>query len=84
MIPIGLGIVWAGYTLGVWGYCLIRGYDVPFTALFHTTWPGGSTAGKAKAPAAPAGSSSPASGNPTAPGTAAQPPLLSPGGKEPL
>jgi hypothetical protein len=28
MPAIGFGIVWAGYTLGLWGYCLIRGYDV--------------------------------------------------------
>ena len=35
-----MGIVWAGYTVGIWGYCLVRGYNVPFTMLFKTTWPG--------------------------------------------
>lgn len=46
MIPIGLGMVWAGYTIGIWGYCLVRGYDVPFMKLFSGTWPG--AAAKAK------------------------------------
>lgn len=41
MIPIGLALGWAGYAVGIWGYCLIRGYDVTFTDIFKTTWPGG-------------------------------------------
>ena len=40
-MAVALGICWAGYTLGIWGYCLVRGYDVPFTGLFSSTWPGG-------------------------------------------
>lgn len=40
MIAIGYGIFWAGYTLGIWGYCLVNSYDVPFTSLFALTWPG--------------------------------------------
>lgn len=28
MPAIGMGLVWGGWTLGLWGYCLIRGYDV--------------------------------------------------------
>jgi len=44
MIPIGLGLAWAGYTLTIWGYCLIRDYNVPFTGLFASVWPGGGTA----------------------------------------
>jgi hypothetical protein len=40
MVALGVGTLWLGYTVGLWGYCLIRGYDVPFTAMFHSTWPG--------------------------------------------
>ena len=40
MIAIGLGLAWAGYTVGIWGYCLVRGYDVTFMQLFKGTWPG--------------------------------------------
>ena len=28
MPAIGFGLAWAGYTLGLWGWCLLRGYDV--------------------------------------------------------
>lgn len=40
MVPIGMAMVFAGYTVGIWGYCLVRGYNVTFTQLFATTWPG--------------------------------------------
>ena len=40
MIAIGMGLVWAGYTVGLWGYCLVKNYDVTFGQLFATTWPG--------------------------------------------
>jgi hypothetical protein len=46
MIPVGVGVVFLAYTTGIWGYCLIRGYNVKFTQLFGTAWPG---AGKAQA-----------------------------------
>lgn len=39
MIPIGLGLAWAGYTVGIWGYCMVRGYDVTFAQCFKVTWP---------------------------------------------
>lgn len=41
MMAVALGVAWAGYTVGIWGYCLVRGYDVPFSGLFHATWPAG-------------------------------------------
>ena len=44
MIPIGLGLAWAGYSLGIWGYCLVRGYNVSFMQCFKPTWPGKSGA----------------------------------------
>ena len=28
MPALAMGLGWAGYTLGLWGYCLVRGYDV--------------------------------------------------------
>ena len=40
MIPIGVAVVWLSYTTGVWGYCLVRGYNVQFRQLFSATWPG--------------------------------------------
>ena len=40
MIPVGMGLTFAAYTLGLWGYCLCRSYDVPFSALWQQTWPG--------------------------------------------
>jgi hypothetical protein len=43
MVPIGLALAWAGYTVGIWGYCLVRGYDVTFVQCFKTTWPGGTS-----------------------------------------
>jgi len=40
MRVIGIGLAFGAYTLGVWGYCLVRGYNVPFTSMFGQTWPG--------------------------------------------
>jgi hypothetical protein len=44
MIPIGVGVVWLAYTTGIWGYCLVRGYNVTFRQLFSPTWPAGKAA----------------------------------------
>ena len=30
-----MGLVWAGWTLGLWGWCLIRGYDVSLGQLVN-------------------------------------------------
>ena len=40
MIAIGFGLAWAGYAIGMWGYCLVRDYNVTFADLFKATWPG--------------------------------------------
>jgi len=37
---IGIGMVFGAYALGMWGYCLVRGYNVTFPQLFGQTWPG--------------------------------------------
>lgn len=38
MVAIGMVLVWGGYYLGLWGYCLVNGYDVTFQSLAGTTW----------------------------------------------
>ena len=48
MVAIGFAVAWAGYALGMFGYCLLRDYDVTLPALFKTTWPG---SGSGTAPA---------------------------------
>jgi hypothetical protein len=52
VIALGMGMLFGAYAVGLWGYCLVRGYDVPFSALFAGRWPG---AAKPAKPAAPAG-----------------------------
>jgi hypothetical protein len=40
MTAVGIGLVFVGYTLGLYGWILLRGYDIPFTSMFNTTpWP---------------------------------------------
>ena len=52
MVAIGMALVWGGYAIGIWGYCLVNGYDVTFTSLFGTKWVSGTTA-TPQAPAMP-------------------------------
>lgn len=33
MPAIAFGVIWAGYSVGLWGWCLLRGYDVTFGQL---------------------------------------------------
>jgi hypothetical protein len=47
MIAIGLGLAWAGYTVFMWGYCLVRDYNVTVPDLFKASWPGAGGAGPA-------------------------------------
>jgi hypothetical protein len=35
MPAIGIGVVWFGYSLSLWGYCIVRGYNVKFTDLIN-------------------------------------------------
>jgi len=39
MTAIGMVLILAGYYAGLYGDWLIRGYDVTFTSLAHTSWP---------------------------------------------
>jgi len=45
MIPIGFGLAWLGFAGVMWGYCLIKDYNVTFPDLFKATWPGAGAAG---------------------------------------
>jgi hypothetical protein len=38
VVAIGMAALFGAYTLGIWGYCRVNGYDVTFTSLFGTTW----------------------------------------------
>ena len=42
MVAIGFALAWAGYTVGMWGYCLVRDYNVTVPDLFKAVWPGSS------------------------------------------
>ena len=52
MVVIGFGLFLAAYAVGMYAYCLLQGYDVPFRGMWGGTWPGG---GQSAAPTAPAG-----------------------------
>lgn len=40
MVAIGMGLLFGAYAVGLYGYCLVRGYDVSFRDLFRMRWPG--------------------------------------------
>lgn len=40
MVPIGVGLLFGAYCLGMFGYCMTRGYNVTFPQMFAQTWPG--------------------------------------------
>lgn len=66
MIALGFAVAWAGYTTFMWGYCLVRDYDVTVPDLFKATWPGQLKAGTGKGtvsgPVTPAKSGQPPPG----------------------
>lgn len=45
MVAIAMGLLWAGYTGSLWGYCLVKGYNITFkdlvspTAWYSGSWP---------------------------------------------
>lgn len=50
MLAVALAVLWAGYTITLWGYCLIQGYDVTFSDMFFSgTWPPSHGTGAANA-----------------------------------
>lgn len=47
MTAVGIGLVFIGYSLGLYGWILVRGYDIPFVSLFNTNaWPNTTTKNK--------------------------------------
>lgn len=46
MTAIGFGLALAGYAAVMWGYCLIRDYNVTVPGLFRSSWPGATGPGK--------------------------------------
>ena len=42
MPAIGIGVTWLGWAVSLYGYCLVRGYNVKFTDLINPLhpWPG--------------------------------------------
>jgi hypothetical protein len=46
MLPVGMLLSWAGYSVGLWGWCLIRGYNVTLGQLMSPTHPYGSRKGQ--------------------------------------
>lgn len=40
MLAVGMAMVFAGYTIGLYGWILVKGYDIPFISLFNRqSWP---------------------------------------------
>jgi hypothetical protein len=40
MVALGIGLVFVGYSIGLYGYILLRGYNIAFTQMFSfSTWP---------------------------------------------
>ena len=50
MLPVGMLLVWAGYSVSLWGWCLIRGYDVTLGQLMSPAHPYGAGKGQAWPP----------------------------------
>lgn len=46
MVAIGMGILVLAYSVGLYGYCLIRGYNITPKQLFSSTWPPVTTTSK--------------------------------------
>ena len=42
MIAIGMGIAWLGYSVSLWGWCLLKGYDVTLGQIMSPAHPYGS------------------------------------------
>lgn len=43
MAALGIGLIFIGYSSGLYGYCLFRGYDITPKQLFSSAWPPGAT-----------------------------------------
>lgn len=50
MLAVGFLIMWGGYSMSLWGWCLLRGYDVTLGQLMSPTHPYGSGKGQSWPP----------------------------------
>lgn len=40
MAAVGMAMVFGGYTIALYGWILVKGYDIPFLSLFNRQpWP---------------------------------------------
>lgn len=39
MTGVAIGVIFLSYGFGLWGYCLLKDYDVNLYQLFSSTWP---------------------------------------------
>jgi hypothetical protein len=39
MVGVGIGLIWVAYSAILYGYFLIRGYDITPKQLMSSTWP---------------------------------------------
>lgn len=46
MVAVGMLLVWGGYSVSLWGWSLLRGYNVTFGQLVSPTHPYGSGKGQ--------------------------------------
>ena len=46
MLAAGMLIMWTGYSVSLWGWCLLRGYDVTLGQLMSPAHPYGSGKGQ--------------------------------------
>ena len=51
MLAAGMLIIWGGYSVSLWGWCLLRGYNVTLGQLMSPAHPYGSGKGQAWPPA---------------------------------
>ncbi len=42
MAGLGIALIWVSYSFGLYGYCLLKGYNVTPKQLFGPNWPPGS------------------------------------------
>jgi hypothetical protein len=42
VVAVGMLLVWGGYSVSLWGWCLLRGYDVTFGQITSPSNPYGS------------------------------------------
>jgi len=50
VLAVGMLVVWSGYSVGLWGWCLLRGYNVTLGQLMSPVHPYGSAKGQAWPP----------------------------------